>query len=168
VRKPQVSVETGSAERAGRTHSSIQDLYYRFVVQIPTEHAVDYHDREGATGVVQRKCPPSPAVDPTDARSVAEHQHPGHHLKLRAARPAFRRRGSVRLPAVVHAAGCADPDVGTSSELSPVDLAQWKHGSRAGEQTATVDPTRLGEHVGHLGFDERRQADAALRIVLEL
>ena len=36
------------------------------------------------------------------------------------------------------------------------------------EQTAAVDPTRLGEHVGHLGFDELRQVDAALRIVLEL
>jgi len=36
------------------------------------------------------------------------------------------------------------------------------------EQTAAVDPTRLGEQVGHLGFDELRQVDAALRIVLEL
>lgn len=36
------------------------------------------------------------------------------------------------------------------------------------EQTAAVDPTRLGERVGHLGFDELRQVDAALRIVLEL
>jgi mRNA interferase MazF len=36
------------------------------------------------------------------------------------------------------------------------------------EQTAAADPTRLGEVVGHLGFDELRQVDAALRIVLEL
>jgi mRNA interferase MazF len=36
------------------------------------------------------------------------------------------------------------------------------------EQTAAVDPTRLGEQIGHLGFDELRQVDAALRIVLEL
>jgi mRNA interferase MazF len=36
------------------------------------------------------------------------------------------------------------------------------------EQTTAVDPSRLGEHVGHLGFDELRQLDAALRIVLEL
>jgi mRNA interferase MazF len=36
------------------------------------------------------------------------------------------------------------------------------------EQTAAVDPNRLGEQVGHLGFDELRQVDAALRIVLEL
>lgn len=36
------------------------------------------------------------------------------------------------------------------------------------EQTAAVDPTRLGEQVGHLRFDELRQVDAALRIVLEL
>lgn len=36
------------------------------------------------------------------------------------------------------------------------------------EQTAAVDPTRLGEQVGHIGFDELRQIDAALRIVLGL
>lgn len=36
------------------------------------------------------------------------------------------------------------------------------------EQTAAVDPTRLGEHVAQLSFDELRQVDAALRIVLEL
>lgn len=36
------------------------------------------------------------------------------------------------------------------------------------EQIAAVDPTRLDEPVGHLGFDELRQVDAALRIVLEL
>jgi len=36
------------------------------------------------------------------------------------------------------------------------------------EQTAAVDPTRLGESVGFLSFDELRRVDAALRIVLEL
>jgi mRNA interferase MazF len=36
------------------------------------------------------------------------------------------------------------------------------------EQTAAVDPTRLGDVVGHPDFDELRQVDAALRIVLEL
>jgi mRNA interferase MazF len=36
------------------------------------------------------------------------------------------------------------------------------------EQVAAADPNRLGEQVGHLGFDELRQVDAALRIVLEL
>ena len=36
------------------------------------------------------------------------------------------------------------------------------------EQTAAVDPTRLGEHIGHVGFDELQQIDAALRVVLEL
>ena len=36
------------------------------------------------------------------------------------------------------------------------------------EQTAAVDPTRLGEHVGQLAFDELRQVEAALRIALEL
>jgi mRNA interferase MazF len=36
------------------------------------------------------------------------------------------------------------------------------------EQTAAADPTRLGEHVGHVAFDELRHIDAALRVVLEL
>ena len=36
------------------------------------------------------------------------------------------------------------------------------------EQTATVDPSRLGESVGHLSFDEVRRLDAALRVVLQL
>ena len=36
------------------------------------------------------------------------------------------------------------------------------------EQTTSVDPTRLGEFVGSLRFDELRRVDAALRLVLEL
>ena len=36
------------------------------------------------------------------------------------------------------------------------------------EQTAAVDPGRLGKCVGHLGFDEMRRIDAALRVVLNL
>jgi mRNA interferase MazF len=36
------------------------------------------------------------------------------------------------------------------------------------EQTAAVDPARLGELVGHLSLDEQRRVNAALRIVLEL
>ncbi|MEO7125983.1 MAG: type II toxin-antitoxin system PemK/MazF family toxin [Nakamurella sp.] len=36
------------------------------------------------------------------------------------------------------------------------------------EQTAAVDPTRLGGSVGHLAFDELRRVEAALRLVLEL
>lgn len=36
------------------------------------------------------------------------------------------------------------------------------------EQTSAVDPQRLGEKVGHLSFDELRQVDAALRLVLGL
>ena len=36
------------------------------------------------------------------------------------------------------------------------------------EQTAAIDPTRLGKRVGYLGADEMRRVDAALRIVLEL
>lgn len=36
------------------------------------------------------------------------------------------------------------------------------------EQTSAVDPIRLGERVGHLGFDELRAVDAALRLVLSI
>lgn len=36
------------------------------------------------------------------------------------------------------------------------------------EQTAAVDPTRLGDGVGHLTFDELRRVEAALRLLLEL
>jgi mRNA interferase MazF len=36
------------------------------------------------------------------------------------------------------------------------------------EQTAAVDPTRLGDSIGHLAFGELRNVEAALRIVLEL
>lgn len=36
------------------------------------------------------------------------------------------------------------------------------------EQTAAVDPTRLGERVDHLAFDELRRVDAARRLVFEL
>jgi mRNA interferase MazF len=36
------------------------------------------------------------------------------------------------------------------------------------EQTAAVDPSRLGEVVGHLSFEELRRVDAALRIVVDV
>lgn len=36
------------------------------------------------------------------------------------------------------------------------------------EQTAAVDPSRLGNSVGFLSFDEMRRVDAALRVVLDL
>lgn len=36
------------------------------------------------------------------------------------------------------------------------------------EQTAAIDPSRLEGHAGHLSFDELRQIDAALRLVLQL
>ena len=36
------------------------------------------------------------------------------------------------------------------------------------EQTASVDPERLGERAGHLTTDELQRVDVALRIVLEL
>ena len=35
------------------------------------------------------------------------------------------------------------------------------------EQTAAIDPTRLGESAGHLTFEELRRVDAALRLVLD-
>jgi mRNA interferase MazF len=36
------------------------------------------------------------------------------------------------------------------------------------EQTAAVDPSRLGEPAGHLTLAEMQQVDAALRVVLAL
>lgn len=36
------------------------------------------------------------------------------------------------------------------------------------EQTTAVDPQRLGEHTGHLSYDELRHVEAALRLVLQL
>lgn len=36
------------------------------------------------------------------------------------------------------------------------------------EQTAAVDPSRLGDLVGQLRFDELQQVEAALRIVMDL
>jgi mRNA interferase MazF len=36
------------------------------------------------------------------------------------------------------------------------------------EQTAAVDPHRLGQSVAYLSLEEMRRVDAALRIVLEL
>jgi mRNA interferase MazF len=36
------------------------------------------------------------------------------------------------------------------------------------EQTAAIDPARLGASSGHLTFDELRHVDAALRLVLDL
>ena len=36
------------------------------------------------------------------------------------------------------------------------------------EQTAAIDPQRLGDAAGSLTFDEMRQVDAALRVVLSL
>ena len=36
------------------------------------------------------------------------------------------------------------------------------------EQTAAIDPTRLGERAGLLTFEELRRVDAALRLVLDL
>ena len=36
------------------------------------------------------------------------------------------------------------------------------------EQTAAIDPSRLGKSAGYLSLDEMRRVDAALRIVLRL
>jgi mRNA interferase MazF len=44
-----------------------------------------------------------------------------------------------------------------------------QHSTRVlAEQTAAVDPTRLGERAGQLSFEELRRVDAALRLVLSL
>jgi mRNA interferase MazF len=36
------------------------------------------------------------------------------------------------------------------------------------EQTAAIDPTRLGASAGYLSFQELRRVEAALRLVMEL
>lgn len=36
------------------------------------------------------------------------------------------------------------------------------------EQTAAIDPSRLGDTVAHLTFNELRRVEAALRLVLDL
>jgi mRNA interferase MazF len=36
------------------------------------------------------------------------------------------------------------------------------------EQTAAIDPSRLGDRTGFLTFEELRRVDAALRLVMEL
>jgi mRNA-degrading endonuclease toxin of MazEF toxin-antitoxin module len=36
------------------------------------------------------------------------------------------------------------------------------------EQTAAVDPMRLGDHAGRLTFTELRQVEAALRLALDV
>lgn len=36
------------------------------------------------------------------------------------------------------------------------------------EQTAAIDPTRLGDQFGRVSYDELRRIDAALRLVLDL
>lgn len=61
----------------------------------------------------------------------------------------------------------------TSTSASPAsfrpEIALGGHVTRVlAEQTAAVDPSRLGEQAGHLSLDEMRQVEAALRVVLEL
>lgn len=61
----------------------------------------------------------------------------------------------------------------TSTSASPAsfrpEIRLGSHLTRVlAEQTAAVDPSRLGEQAGHLSFDEMRQVEAALRVVLEL
>lgn len=36
------------------------------------------------------------------------------------------------------------------------------------EQTSAVDPSRLGDRIGHVSFEELRAVEAALRLVMEL
>jgi mRNA interferase MazF len=61
----------------------------------------------------------------------------------------------------------------TSTAARPATFRPEVHiGGRAtrvlAEQTAAVDPSRLGDSAGHLTFDELRRLNAALRLVLDL
>jgi mRNA interferase MazF len=62
----------------------------------------------------------------------------------------------------------ADIDLGAASALRPeVEIAGHATLILA-EQTAAIDPTRLGRSAGQLTFEELRRVDAALRLVLDL
>lgn len=59
--------------------------------------------------------------------------------------------------------GCASRDFSTRGrDPRPADAGA------CGEQASAVDPSRLGELVGHLAFGELRAVDAALRLVMSL
>ena len=54
------------------------------------------------------------------------------------------------------------------ASFRPEVVAEGRATRVLAEQTAAIDPERLGEAVGVLTFDELRQVDAALRVVLSL
>jgi len=74
----------------------------------------------------------------------------------------------VRLVATVHLARGTHIDVGSAGELPSQIVIAGATTRVLAEQTAAVDPERLGERAGHLTTDELQRVDAALRIVLEL
>jgi hypothetical protein len=82
--------------------------------------------------------------------------------------PLARRRHRVRPTSTVNLADSADVDRGPGGELSRGGEDRWSCHPVLAEQTAAVDPGRLGESVGVLVFDEMRRVDAALRIVMDL
>ncbi len=80
----------------------------------------------------------------------------------------FRRRGLVGPVAVVHVAG--RPDFHSAREASFGHEIEVNGESTLVlvEQTAAVDPQRLGRQVGHVTGRELAAINAALRTVLDL
>ena len=64
--------------------------------------------------------------------------------------------------------GCADIGIGARSEFQTLVQIAGRVTRVLAEQTAAVDPSRLGDRAGYLSFDELRRVDAALRLVLDL
>lgn len=72
------------------------------------------------------------------------------------------------LTTTIDMAGRADIHISPGRKLSPEVEIQGRVTRVLAEQTAAVDPGRLGDSVGYLSLDEMGRVDAALRIVLEL
>ena len=60
----------------------------------------------------------------------------------------------------------ADINIGAPSKLRPEVEVDGRLTRVLAEQTAAVDPSRLGDGAGRLTFDEMRRVDAALRLIL--
>ena len=93
---------------------------------------------------------------------------PAGEPRSRAIRLPLRDRSPVRSTAAVDLAGCTDVNVSSCRKLSARGRNRWQGHPGLAEQTAAIDPSRLGKSVGFLSFDEMRRIDAALRIVLDL
>ena len=90
------------------------------------------------------------------------------HPRLRAGRFAIRGGCSIGPLPVVDMVGRTDLNVGAGGELSPKVSIAGRITRVLAEQTAAVDPNRLGESSGHLTFEKLRRFDAARRLVLDL